>query len=79
MKFLYFLNGLTTATWGRFGTIYYMLKGLSPRQIGLIEGFMPAVKAMASFLWGYLADMSKRKKTVFFFTRVLSTGILVML
>jgi len=79
MKFLYFLNGLTTSTWGRFGAIYYMLKGLTPKQIGLIEGFMPAVRAMATFFWGYIADMTKKKKIVFFITRVLSTGILVML
>lgn len=79
MRFLYFLNGLTTSTWGRFGVIYYILRGLSAEQIGIIEGVMPVVQAVSTFFWGYIADLTKAKKIVFFITRVLSACILVML
>merc|ERR1719419_2041872 len=79
MRFLYFLNGLTTSTWGRFGVIYYILRGLSAEEIGIIEGVMPVVQAVSTFFWGYIADLTKSKKIVFFITRVLSACILVML
>jgi len=79
MRFLYFLNGLTTSTWGRFGVIYYILRGLSAEEIGIIEGVMPVVQAVSTFFWGYIADLTKAKKIVFFITRVLSACILVML
>merc|ERR1719193_673282 len=79
MRFLYFLNGLTTSTWGRFGVIYYILRGLSAEEIGIIEGVMPVVQAVSTFFWGYIADLTKAKKIVFFITRVLSAVILVML
>jgi len=79
MRFLYFLNGLTTSTWGRFGVIYYILRGLTAEEIGLIEGVMPVVQAVSTFFWGYIADLTRKKKIVFFITRVLSACILVML
>jgi len=79
MRFLYFLNGLTTSTWGRFGVIYYILRGLSAQEIGLIEGVMPVVQAVSTFFWGYVADLTRQKKIVFFITRVLSACILIML
>merc|ERR1719320_1239793 len=52
MRFLYFLNGLTTSTWGRFGVIYYILRGLTAEEIGLIEGVMPVVQAISTFFLG---------------------------
>jgi len=79
MKFLYFLSGLTSSTWGRFGAIYYMQKGLTAQQIGLIEGLMPSVKSVATIFWGYVSDITKRKKAVYFFTRLMGTVALTML
>jgi len=79
MKFLYFLSGLTSSTWGRFGAIYYMEKGLTAQQIGLIEGVMPSVKSVATIFWGYVSDITKRKKAVYFFTRLMGTLVLTML
>jgi len=79
MKFLYFLSGLTSSTWGRFGAIYYMEKGLTAQQIGLIEGLMPSVKSVATIFWGYVSDITKRKKAVYFFTRLMGTAVLTML
>lgn len=79
MKFLYFLSGLTSSTWGRFGAIYYMQKGLTAQQIGLIEGLMPSVKSVATIFWGYVSDITKRKKAVYFFTRLMGTVVLTML
>jgi len=79
IRFLYFIQGLTTSTWGRFGVIYYICRGLSADEIGLIEGVMPFVQAASTLFWGYVADLTKMKKTVLFITRILSACILVML
>lgn len=79
MKFLYFLSGLTSSTWGRFGAIYYMEKGLTAQQIGLIEGIMPSVKAVSTMFWGYISDITKTKKGVYFFCRVAGTASLTLL
>ena len=42
LRVLYFLGGLSGATWGRFSTIYFNQSlHLSPTQIGAIEAVMP--------------------------------------
>jgi len=79
IRFLYILHGLTTSTWGRFGVIYYILRGLSAEEIGFIEGVMPLVQAASTLFWGYVSDLTKKKKIVLLITRILSACILVML
>jgi len=78
MRILYFLSGLTSSTWGRFGSIYYMTKGLNAEEIGVIEGCMPIVKAVFGFFWGYISDVTN-KKAVYFVTRVCGTSVLCLL
>lgn len=77
LKCLYFLAGIGGSTWGRFATIFYMSKGLSPAQIGIIEGAMPATKAICQPVWGILSDKMNNKKQVFLLTKILSTVFLM--
>eukprot|EP00495_Collosphaeridae_sp_1-RS-2012_P007167 TRINITY_DN68_c0_g1_i3.p1 TRINITY_DN68_c0_g1~~TRINITY_DN68_c0_g1_i3.p1 ORF type:complete len:354 (+),score=20.17 TRINITY_DN68_c0_g1_i3:256-1317(+) len=79
MKFLYFLTGISNSTWGRFGAIYYMEKGLTAGEIGLIEGVMSCVETVATVLWGYISDIIKRKRGVLIFTKLMGTLVLTML
>ena len=41
---LYFLAGVSGSTWGRFSTVYYLKKGLTAPQIGVLECVMPATR-----------------------------------
>merc|ERR1719204_197778 len=76
---LYLFHGLGSATWGRFSCIYYLTKGLSTFEIGIIEGLMPVMKMFCGPLWGYLADRTKSKKYVYLFCRGTSSAILCLL
>ena len=42
---------LADERWGRFATIYYMMKGLNTIHIGIIEGIMPLVIAVSAPAW----------------------------
>jgi len=79
MKFLYFLTGVSHSTWGRFGAIYYMEKGLTAGEIGLIEGVMSCVQTVSTVFWGYISDVTKRKRGIFIFTTLMGTLVLTML
>lgn len=76
---LYLFHGLGSATWGRFSCIYYITRGLSTFQIGIIEGCMPAMKLFCGVLWGWLADYTKSKKYVYLGCRFTSSAILCLL
>ena len=56
LKLLFLLSSLSVATWGRLAAIFYHDRGLSPLEIGLIEGLMPLVQAGCQPCWGLLAD-----------------------
>lgn len=79
LKCIYFLNGISTSTWGRFGTIYYMEKKLTKTEIGIIEGVMPAVQMMFAPVWGFLSDKIHSRKPVTLATQFISSSILCML
>ncbi len=79
LKALFFLGGISASTWGRFGLVYYTQKGLSPTQIGQLEGSLPLVKLIGQPLWGYVADVTRSKKLVSLITYFLSTAILMLL
>jgi len=79
VSLLYLFHGLGSATWGRFSCIYYLTKGLSTFQIGIIEGLMPVMKMFCGPLWGYLADLTRTKKYVYLFCRFTSSAILCLL
>jgi MFS family permease len=61
---LYFLGGISASTFGRFSAVYYLSRGLDAFQIGLLEGIMPIVRSIIGPCWGYVADITKRKKLV---------------
>merc|ERR1719204_666051 len=76
---LYLFHGLGSATWGRFSCIYYLTKGLSTFEIGVIEGLMPLMKMICGPTWGYLADKLHSKKYVYLMSRATSSTILILL
>jgi len=79
VSLLYLFHGLGSATWGRFSCIYYLTKGLSTFEIGIIEGLMPLMKMVCGPTWGYLADRLRSKKYVYLFSRATSSSILILL
>ena len=78
-KLLYFLEGFSFASFGRFATLYYLSRGLDAHEIGLIEACRPATAIVGGVLFGWLSDRLRRKKAVFLATRVASTAVLLLL
>lgn len=73
-KSLYFLNGLSAATWGRFGIIYYnQIKHMTATQIGWCSGIMPLVGFVAMPFWGRVADITHSRKRVYLLCNALAT------
>ena len=79
LKLLFLLSSLSVATWGRLAAIFYHDRGLSPLEIGLIEGLMPLVQAGCQPCWGLLADARGARKPVFLATSSLATATLLAL
>lgn len=79
LKFIYFLSAFTGSAWGRFGTVYYLGKGLSDSQIGLLEGCIPAVQVIAMPFWGIVSDKIRSRKKIQLLTIICSTAILMLL
>lgn len=64
LKILYFWQAVGPSSWGRYASLYYDSVGLTPSQIGLITGAMPAVRALCMPAWGVVADRFSSKKRV---------------
>ena len=80
-KILYFCNGLSAATWGRFGVIYYnSVCGLRPTQIGWLSAVAPMVSFLCMPGWGVVADaVVHSRKYVYLFTEGVNTACLLTL
>jgi MFS family permease len=79
IKTLYFLDALSSSTWGRYSAIYYNIHALNSQQIGLIEGLRSAIPTGSMMLWGVVADRWRRRKEVWLGTKTASTSILLLL
>lgn len=79
LKAIYFFGALNNSSWGRFGAIYYVEKGLSATQIGVLECVMPLVASVSIMAWGVAADRCCSKKAVYLGVRVVSTLVLMLL
>lgn len=64
---------------GRRSTIYYLAKGLTKAQIGVVEGLMPLVGVTAQSAWAVLADVYKARTRVYLVTSVFGTLSLLLL
>lgn len=79
-KVLYFLNGLSASTWGRFGVIFYnQVCGLRATQIGWLQAVAPLVSTLCMPLWGVVADAWSTRKHVYLFTKACNTASLLSL
>ncbi|CAJ1948299.1 unnamed protein product [Cylindrotheca closterium] len=77
---IYFLSGLSSATWGRFAVIYYnQVKHLSSEQIGVLQGLLRLMGFVTLPLWGYVADMIQSRKKVYLFCNTMSVVSLLLL
>ncbi|KAL1520570.1 hypothetical protein AB1Y20_022146 [Prymnesium parvum] len=79
MKLLYFLNGFSGASFGRFATLFYLDRGLHTHQIGIVEAAQPVSTAIGNQLFGYVSDRLQRKKLVALCARSLTTALLLAL
>jgi MFS family permease len=80
MKVLYFLAGFSASSFGRFATLFYLDRGLSVVQIGIVESAQPPSSAVGNILFGYISDRLQRKKLIFVASRIISTvGITLFL
>ena len=79
-KLLYFLNGFSASSFGRFATIFYRtVAHLSAAQIGLVEAAQPIAGVVGNQLFGYVSDRLQRKKAVTLLARVVTTAVLLLL
>ena len=79
-KVLYFLNGFSGSSFGRFATIFYIqVCKLSAVEIGYVEAAQPIASAIGNQLLGWLTDRLQRKKAVSLCCRVLTTALLLLL
>ena len=79
LRSLYFLGGISGATWGRFSTIFFnQILHLTPSQIGLIEATMPATRLIFTPIWGIIADVFHAKKEVYLITSFIASSILLL-
>ena len=63
-KAFYFCFYAAAASLFPFLALYYENLGLSGRQIGFLAGISPLVSLVGAPLWGALADVSRRHKTI---------------
>lgn len=79
-KVVYFFNGLSSSTWGRFGVIYYnQVKHMSPMQIGTLCSAVPIISFVTQPFWGVVADRIHSRKNVYVVCKVMSTCCLLAL
>lgn len=77
-RVVYFFDGLSSSTWGRFGIIYYnQVKKLPPAQIGILSGVLPLISLVTQPLWGAMADKIHSRKYVYLLCKLLSTCALL--
>ena len=82
LKCLYFLNGFSGSSFGRFATLFYLTKprSFSPALIGYIESLQPTASAVGNTLFGWVSDRIQRKKVVSLGAQTVSTiGITLFL
>jgi oligosaccharide:H+ symporter len=79
-RILYFFNGLSASTWGRFGVIYYnTVKHLSQEQIGILLGINPLIGFVVRPVWGVIADKIQSRKKVYLLCKLFGTCFLLSL
>lgn len=64
LRALYFLYYGSSASWFPFFNIYLQQLGLSGLQIGALSALRPAVSVIGQPLWGGIADLWGRRKTL---------------
>lgn len=79
LKFLYAWQAVGPSSWGRFASLFYDSVGLSPSEIGIITGSMPAIRAVVMPLWGSVADRYATKKRVALLTQTFGAATLLLL
>ena len=76
---LYFLSGFSASSFGRFATLFYLSRGLSAHEIGIIEAAQPAVNFFGNQATGLAADWLQHKKAVALIARAASSAVLCTL
>jgi MFS family permease len=79
IRLLYFLEGFSAASFGRFATLFFLDRGLDAKQIGIIEAATCVARFTGNSFGGYIADRLQRKKAVYLVGRGLSTIVLLLL
>ena len=79
-KALYFLNGFSASSFGRFATIFYVdVAKLSAKQIGIVEGAQPVAGMVGQQLIGWISDRLQRKKIISLVSQCITTSVLLLL
>ncbi|MBN1937585.1 MAG: MFS transporter [Anaerolineae bacterium] len=64
LRALYFLHYGSSASWVPFFNVYLQQLGLTGLQIGMLSGVRPAVATLIQPLWGLIADLGGRRRTL---------------
>jgi len=76
LRLLYFLYYGSNAAWFPFFNVYLQQLGLSGLQIGALAGLRPAVTVVSQPLWGVIADLWGRRRTLLLTTLLGAAAVL---
>lgn len=79
VRVLYFLQGFSASSFGRFATLFYIDRGLTPHMIGLVEAVQPLTGVVGNQFFAAIADIYHCKKRVQLFAMAVSTCCLCSL
>jgi PPP family 3-phenylpropionic acid transporter len=76
LRLLYFMYYGSNAAWFPFFNVYLQQLGLSGLQIGALAGLRPAVTVVSQPLWGVIADLWGRRRTLLLTTLLGTLAVL---
>ncbi|MBN1581049.1 MAG: MFS transporter, partial [Anaerolineae bacterium] len=76
LRALYFVYYGSSSAWFPFFNVYLQQLGLTGLQIGALSGLRPAVSVISQPLWGVIADLWGRRRTLILSTLLATLTIL---
>ena len=78
-KLTYFFFFAARSIFYAYYMIYLTHVGLDPKQAGLIQGLRLLVVTVSAFLWGYVADRSRRPLLIIFVQVIIGTVFVILI
>ena len=75
----FFLGGFSGTSYERFVTLFFVRRGLSAEQIGILEAIKPVIQALGTQQLSILADTTHKRKLVSLSAQAMSCSLLMLL